>query len=145
MILARNSCKLELEVRMQERRKQPRKDLMSYSQVFDLRNGYLLGYLGDLNLLGAMVISDEEMKADREITIQIQLPELENVSASSITMPARIAWCHQDLSPDYFNVGLEFIDLTGDQKKIIEAVIEKYEFRRQNPNYPTHPNELSEE
>ncbi|HSM70811.1 MAG TPA: PilZ domain-containing protein [Anaerolineales bacterium] len=127
---------------MQERRKQPRKDLMSYSQVFDLHEGYLLGYLGDLNLLGAMVISDLEMKADKDLTVQIQLPELEGFSEETITIPARIAWCHQDLSPEYFNVGIEFKKLTDDQKKIIQAVIENYEFRRQSPNYPQHPNEL---
>jgi hypothetical protein len=39
---------------MQERRKLPRKDIMSYSQVFDLYQGKLIGYLGDLNIIGAM-------------------------------------------------------------------------------------------
>jgi len=130
---------------MQERRKEPRKDLMSYSQVFDFNGGYLLGYLGDINLLGAMVISDQEMATNRDTTVQIQLPELEGFSDDSISIPARIAWCHQDLSPEYFNVGIEFKKLTDEHKKIIEAVIENYEFRRQPPNYPQHPNELNEE
>jgi hypothetical protein len=128
---------------MQERRKQPRKDLMSYSQVFDIHGGYLIGYLGDLNDLGAMVISDVELKADKELTIQIQLPELENFSDETITVPVRVAWCQQDLSPDYYNVGLEFKKLTGRQQQIIDAILENYEFRRQKPNYPPHPNELN--
>lgn len=130
---------------MQERRKQPRKDLMSYSQIFDTHEGYLVGYLGDLNMLGAMVISDLEMKINKELTIQIQLPELESYSETTIIIPVRVAWCSQDISPEYFNVGLEFIELTNKQKKIIEAVIENYEFRRQNPNYPQHPNEMNKE
>lgn len=130
---------------MQERRKQPRKDLMSYSQVFDHHGGYLIGYLGDLNLIGAMIIADREMAIDRNLTIQIQLPELEGISESKMTIPGRIAWCHQDLSPEYFNVGFEFKQITGGQRKIIEAVIENYEFRRQSPNYPQHPNELNQE
>ena len=128
----------------EERRKQPRKDLMSYSQVFDYNGGYLLGYLGDLNLLGAMVISDQEIATNRDTTVQIQLPELEEFSDEAINISARIAWCQQDLSPEYFNVGIEFKTMTDRQKKIIEAVIENYEFRRQSPNYPTHPNELNE-
>ena len=130
---------------MQERRKQPRKDLMSYSQVFDVNGGALLGYLADITLLGAMIISDHEMKEDRRMILQIELPELENFSDISMSIPARVAWCHQDLSPDYFNVGIEFEQLTDKQKKIITAVIENYKFRRQTPNYPTHPNELNEE
>ena len=128
---------------MEERRKLPRKDLMSYSQVFDVHEGYLVGYLGDLNKLGAMVISDMELKAGKEMTIQIQLPELESFSDETITVPVRVAWCQQDVSPDYYNVGMEFKDLTGKQQQIIDAVIKNYEFRRQNPNYPSHPNELN--
>lgn len=128
---------------MQERRKQPRKDLMSYSQVFDVHGGYLIGYLGDLTALGAMVISDAPIPPERELTIQIQLPELEGFSDETITVPIRVAWCQQDLSPEYFNVGMEFKKLTGRQQEIIEAILENYEFRRQSPNYPPHPNELN--
>jgi len=29
-----------------------------------------------------------------------------------------------------------------EQKKIIEAVLDNYEFRRQPPNYPPHPAEI---
>jgi hypothetical protein len=128
---------------MQERRKQPRKDLMSYSQVFDLNEGYLIGYLGDLNSFGAMVISDVELKAEKELIIQIQLPELENFSDETLTVPVRVVWCQQDLSPEYYNVGLEFKKLTSKQQQIIDAILENYEFRRQKPNYPQHPNELN--
>ncbi len=128
---------------MQERRKQPRKDLMSYSQVFDANGGYLIGYLGDLNTLGAMVISDSEMNAGAELTIRIQLPELDGFSDSAITVPARVAWCQPDISPDFHNIGLEFKALAERQERIVEAIIERYEFRRQRPGYPTHPNELN--
>jgi PilZ domain-containing protein len=124
---------------MQDRRKLPRKDLMSYSQVFDLAQGKLIGYLGDLNLLGAMVIGDESLKLEEKMSISIQLPELPKISATRLALPARVVWCHQDLSPEYFNIGLEFELLTGEQRKIIEAVIENYEFRRQPPSYPLHP------
>ena len=128
---------------MQERRKQPRKNLMSYSQVFDLYEGRLIGYLGDLNLLGAMVIGDEPMKLDAKLTASIQLPELPDVAATRLAMPVRVAWCQQDLSPEYFNIGFEFELVTDEQKRIIQAVMENYEFRRQKPNYPPHPNELN--
>lgn len=124
---------------MEERRKHPRKDLMSYSQVFDTHDGNLIGYLGDMNLAGAMVISDAEMQTNTPLTISIQLPELDNFSDSSMILPVRVAWCQQDISPQYFNIGMEFKELTDKQKKIVEAIIETYEFRRQTPDYPQHP------
>ena len=125
---------------MQDRRKLPRKDLMSYSQVFDLAQGKLVGYLGDLNLLGAMVISDETLQVEEKLTISIQLPELPKISATRLSVPVRVVWCHQDISPEYFNIGVEFDLVTDEQKKIIEAVLENYEFRRQPPpSYPPRP------
>jgi hypothetical protein len=130
---------------MQDRRKQARKDLMSYSQVYNLQDGKLIGYLGDLNLFGAMVISDHEMTENDKLHISIELPELPNTQETSMSVFARIAWCHQDISPDYFNVGLEFSDMTARHENLVQAVMENYEFRRQTPNYPTHPNEVDEE
>ena len=129
---------------MNERRKQPRKNLMSYSQVFDLSEGRLIGYLGDLNLLGAMVIADQPMEIDSNLAISIQLPELPGINVSRLALPVRIAWCHKDLSPEYLNIGLEFTLVTDDQKEIIEAVMENYEFRRTPPNYPPRPAELQD-
>jgi len=134
-----------VEADMQERRKEPRKDLMSYSQVYDLHDGKLIGYLGDLNLFGAMVISDHEMDENTKFMISIELPELPNIKDTSLTISIRIAWCHQDISPDYYNVGLEFSSITEKHQNIIQAVIDNYEFRRQSPNYPMHPNEMEED
>jgi hypothetical protein len=54
---------------MRERRKQERKSLMAYTQVFDLYGGFLLGYLGDLTLKGAMMISERAYPKDTEITL----------------------------------------------------------------------------
>jgi hypothetical protein len=130
------------EAKMQDRRKLPRKDLMSYSQVFDLVDGKLIGYLGDLNLIGAMVIGDQPLKVSEKLTISIQLPELPKIRATRLALPARVVWCHEDLSPEYFNIGVEFDLVTDEQKNVIEAVINNYEFRRQSPNYPPHPTEF---
>ncbi|MEP6894068.1 MAG: PilZ domain-containing protein [Chloroflexota bacterium] len=127
---------------MQDRRKQPRKDLMSYSQVHDLHSGKLIGYLGDLNQYGAMVITDDKVAGNSNLMISIELPELPKIDDASMNISVRVAWCHQDLSPEYFNVGLEFSSISAKQMNIILAVIENYEFRRQSPNYPMHPNEL---
>jgi len=127
---------------MQDRRKQPRKDLMSYSQVHDLHSGKLIGYLGDLNQYGAMVITNDKVNDNSSLMISVELPELPNIDDVSMNISARVAWCHQDLSPDYFNVGLEFNSISEKQMNIILAVVENYEFRRQPPNYPTHPNEM---
>lgn len=121
---------------MKERRKQERKNLVAYTQVFDLYGGNLLGYLGDLTVLGAMIISEKPMKPDTEISLAIELPELPDINTLRMSLNARVAWCQQDLSPQYFNIGFEFKEVSTEQKKLIESIIQNYEFRRDVPNYP---------
>jgi hypothetical protein len=124
---------------MQERRKVQRKNLMAYTQVFDLSGGVLLGYLGDLNLLGAMVIGEKFMKVNIELTLAIELPILPDISMSRITIPARVAWSHQDISPEFFNIGFEFKEVTPKQITVIESIMQNYEFRRVTPAYAIKP------
>jgi len=125
---------------MQERRKAQRKNLMAYTQVFDLYGGYLLGYLGDLHLNGAMVIGNKLITENTELTLAIELPDdLPNINIPRIAIPARVVWYQQDISPEFFNVGFEFKEVTPEQKIVIEAIIENYEFRRDLPNYPLKP------
>jgi hypothetical protein len=124
---------------MQERRKAPRKYLMAYSQVFDLYGGQLLGYLGDINLLGAMVIGDKSVPKDTNITLAIELPELAGVKATRMVIPARVARCEPDVSPNFFNIGLEFIEVKAEQKSIIQAIMDTYEFQRNVPSYLIKP------
>jgi len=124
---------------MQERRKAQRKNLMAYTQVFDLAGGVLLGYLGDLHLQGAMVIGEKTMKENTEITLAIELPILPDVSMSRITIPARVAWSQQDISPEFFNIGFEFKEVTPKQITVIESIMQNYEFRRVTPAYTIKP------
>ncbi len=124
---------------MRERRKEQRKNLMAYTQVFDLYGGYLLGYLGDLTLKGAMVIGERELTVNTEITLAIELPELKDVSSSRITLPVRAVWIQQDISPEFFNIGFEFKEVTLEQSNIIQAIIDTYEFRRGASTYPIKP------
>jgi Tfp pilus assembly protein PilZ len=125
---------------MQERRKVQRKNLMAYTQVFDLYGGYLLGYLGDLHLNGAMVIGNKTMEENAELTLAIELPDdMPNINMSRITIPARVAWCQPDISPEFFNLGFEFKEVTPEQKTVVEAIMKNYEFRRDVPDYPLKP------
>lgn len=112
---------------------------MAYSQVFDLYGGQLLGYLGDLNVLGAMVIGDKALPKNTTITLAIELPELEYVRATRVIIAARAVWSDLDISPDYFNIGLEFLEMKPEQRGIIEAMMNQYEFQRNIPTYQIKP------
>lgn len=124
---------------MNERRKETRKPLMAYTQVFDLYGGRLLGVLGDLTTLGVMVIGDKPIDAGELITLALELPELPEIEAARILFPSRVAWCEQDISPTYFNIGFEFLEVKPEQASIVEIIIKNYEFQRNFKDYPVKP------
>jgi hypothetical protein len=86
-----------------------------------------------------MVIGEDPYEIGTQLNISIQLPELPGITATRMAMPVRVVYCQADLSPEYYNIGVEFTLVTDQQKKIIEAIVENYEFRRQTPNYPPRP------
>jgi hypothetical protein len=116
---------------MSEQRMEERKKLMAFTPVFDLRQNSLLGYLGNLTLQGAMLVGHAAAEIDRKLTLAIEFHETSEIPATRMTIPARVAWCkHEEDSPDY-NTGVEFLELTEQNKKVISAILERYQFRQE--------------
>jgi hypothetical protein len=121
---------------MDERRKLPRKYLMVYSRVFDRRNGRIIGYLSDLNQLGAMTISDDPLPIDTVLDLRFDLPDPIVFPIDHLNISARVAWCQADINPAFYNVGFEFLNVGAKETDIIEQMIVTYEFRRDANKYP---------
>ena len=115
---------------MNERRNLPRKYLIVYSRVFERTLGKLLGYLADLSLEGAMIISEDKLAIDTPISLRFDLPDANVFDRNSLNLPARVARCDPDISPGFFNVGFEFQEVDEEQKSIIMKMMDIYEFRR---------------
>lgn len=115
---------------MEERRHLSRKYLIIYSRVFERTMGKLLGYLADLSLEGAMIISEEKLAVDRLLSLRFDLPDINAFDRNSLNLPARVARCDPDISPGFYNIGFEFQEVNDEQKAIILKMMEMYEFRR---------------
>ncbi len=125
-----------------ERRKLDRKYLIVYSRVFERNLGKMLGYLGDLSLSGAMIISEQAQTVNSVLPLRFDLPDLQLFSIGQLDIAARVAHCEPDINPAFYNIGFEFLDVTPEQKAIIEKMMDAYEFRREIPNYPPPPSSL---
>jgi hypothetical protein len=116
---------------MSEQRKETRKKLKAFTPVYDSNQRLLLGYVGDLTLLGVMVIGEKPMVINKEAVLKIEFPDnLSDGIATDITIPARVAWCRHDENPQYFNIGFEFTKVTPQHTKIFQAILERYQFRQ---------------
>ena len=131
-----------METTVDERRKLDRKYLIVYSRVFERNLGKMLGYLGDLSLSGAMIISEQAQTVDSVLALRFDLPDLQLFSVGQLDIDARVAHCEPDINPAFYNIGFEFQDVTPEKKAILGKMMDAYEFRRELPNYPTPPSAL---
>ena len=118
------------EIGMSERRQETRKRFTAFTPVYDLYPRTLLGYLGDLNMRGALVIGKSLTTINKQTVLEIIFPgELAEITVVPITIPARIAWCRFDEQGQSYNIGVEFTELTPLHEDLIQQILERYHFR----------------
>ncbi len=116
---------------MDERRKDIRRKLMAFTPVYDLGHPRtLLGYLGDLTLEGALVIGEHPVSINKEMSLGIEFPnDLSDIHISRVALPARVAWCRQDESPLYYNIGIQFTEVALKHAELFQEILARYHFR----------------
>ena len=115
---------------MSDRRKESRKRFTAFTPVYDLYPRTLLGYLGDLNMQGALVIGKKLTTINKETVLEIIFPgELADITVVPITIPVRIAWCRPDAHSQSYSIGVEFTELTPLHKDLFQKILERYHFR----------------
>jgi hypothetical protein len=113
---------------MEERRKFKRRYLMYYSRVFDRKTGSVLGYIVDLTTEGAMIISEEPVDSGLLFQFRMDLPE--DISEKSfLDFEAVSVWCKKDIDPNFYDTGLQMMDIAKEDQEIIERMIQEYGFR----------------
>ena len=127
-----------------ERRKLERKFLVVYSRVFDRKTGKVIGYLSDLTVKGAMVIGEHHMENGETHQLRIDLPESSEFNKDHLDINAKSVWSKPDIDPVFFNTGFEFGEINSGDEKIIQRMIELYEFRRETDKYPPSVSELQD-
>ncbi len=116
---------------MNEQRQEKRKKLMAFTPVYDASHRTLLGYVGDLTMKGVLVVGEKPLEVNKQMTISIETSEeIAELNEGKFSIPARVAWCRPDPeSSQYTNIGLEFTEVSPQNKVIIDAILERYHFR----------------
>ena len=113
---------------MDERRKLNRKYIAFFTRIFNRENGDLLGHLADLTPEGMMLISEEPIYIEQDLELRMDLSgtffEKENLDFS-----ARSVWCLPDIDPKFWNTGFKIIELSEENKEIIQRIIAEYGMR----------------
>jgi hypothetical protein len=116
------------KLRMIKRRK-----VLTFTPVYDLHAKVLLGYLGDLTLKGGLLISEKPIEINQTLSLGIEFNVTAGKPPSRVIIPGRVAWCKLEEHRTYYNTGMEFIVVSDENQKVIEAVLEKYQFTHEMP------------
>ena len=114
---------------MDDRRKETRRRFSAFTPVYDVYPRTLLGFLGDLNMRGALIIGKNLTTVNKETILEIIFPgELADITVVPVNIPARIAWCRADEASKSYGIGVEFTELTPVHKDIIQQILKRYHF-----------------
>ena len=113
---------------MEDRRRLSRRHILFYSRVFDRKSGVFLGYLGNMNEGGLMIISEDPIDINQDFLLRIDLPE-DIYSMSVLNFDARSVWCKLDVDPNFYNTGFQLDNVSDESKDIIAQIIDDYGFR----------------
>jgi hypothetical protein len=96
--------------------------------VYRSDSGKIIGTLLNITLDGAMILSEGKIDSNKVMELHIKLPE-NFVHKHELIFTANSRWCAPDINPEFFDVGYQFVNVSEEDAKIINAIIEKYGFR----------------
>ncbi|MFC1855589.1 PilZ domain-containing protein [Thermodesulfobacteriota bacterium] len=103
---------------IQRRRSTRYKVKKKWSISFDSLYG---GELGNLSIYGVFIKTDQEMVIDSIVSVDIQPP---TKSEKKALLKAKVAWTRKDRMGVYVGAGLEFIDPTKKQIKVLSYYVD---------------------
>jgi len=113
---------------MTNQRKTERVKAMIFSAVYEHHGHILLGFLGDLTTEGAKVVGEKQVETNRDLTLSIEFQGATEVPGGQLLIPARVARCDVDKDTAYYHTGFQFLELTEQNKEVIETLVARYKF-----------------
>lgn len=117
--------------KLEDRRKEARELVVSFTLVYESTQGKLLGYLRDLTMNGARVGGSKALAVGSAVSLSIELPRDLPVVETHLYVEAKVARCEQVTEdPPNYDLGFEFSRLKPEQSDVIEKLLKRYYFKR---------------
>lgn len=109
---------------MEDYRHRPRKNTPHNVKVLDEESGRVLGRVVDITADGMMLVTQEEFIPGRRFQLRINLPVMVQ-HRTDISVEAKVVWCNPDKNPSYFRMGMQFMNLPGEDGFLLEDVMHR--------------------
>lgn len=113
----------------EDSRQDDRRKLIFYLEVFDRDSGQMIGRLVDIHVAGMLLVSDRRCQEGLELNLRIMTGNnlLETVP-EDLEVTAGVRWSRKDVNPDYYVTGLQFLEVSPHQEKMIWELIRSLSF-----------------
>jgi len=109
---------------MEDYRHRPRKNTPHVVKAFDTANGKYIGRVVDITADGMMIVTDDGYTLGRVFNLRVILPVMMH-QKTDVNVEARVIWCELDNNPSYHKIGLQFVNLPGEDGFLLEDVMHK--------------------
>ncbi len=110
-----------------DQRIQKRIHLIYYLRVFDVKTNKVIGHLVDITTEGIMIISEDPIEIKKNYTLKMDLPN-DIKGNQGIEFEATSMWAKKDVNPDFIDTGFKLLNITDEDKKIINQLIDEFLF-----------------
>ncbi len=117
---------------MEDRRKTQRRYLLYYTRIFDAVTRKQIGNLVDITPQGAMIVGDHPIPAGQTARLQMELTQ-DVADKPFIEFSACSRWCKPDFGVNMHNTGFEILDITPEDVRIVDRIVEEFGFRDNMP------------
>jgi hypothetical protein len=111
---------------MQNRRSNDRRLPECELFVYDESIDHPLGLVEDMTASGCKLKSTCPIKIAKIFQCKLIFPELV-LGITEVSFLAQVKWCHESETPDEFELGLEFQDLTSRERMMLSLLIVPWE------------------
>ncbi len=111
-----------------EKRKLPRRHLIYYLKVVEPGSGEVIGHLVDISPVGMMMIGNQPLEVGQLIPLQVLMPNVFE-GPTHLDVVGETVWCHRDVNPDYYAIGLRFVAPLPDTGAVVRELVEAFGFQ----------------
>jgi hypothetical protein len=87
----------------------------------------LLGFLVNITKRGIMIMSERPIKTGKTFHLQILIPS-DDEKKNHLKFAARSIWCERSVNTDFYDTGLELMNVNIDQFEAIDNIITELGF-----------------
>lgn len=112
-------------------RRHNRRKLYYYLEVVGRDTGEEVGRLVDIHVAGMLLIGPRWFDAGRELNLRVVIDdEFMEAMYGKLDVKVLVRWCKQDVNPDYYVTGVQFVDVSSAQERLIDELIRTMAFSK---------------